>query len=212
MAQHENLSFGELLRRHRENTVYSRTRKCLTQIEFAEKLSKRTGLTITRNKVGYWEKDKTAIQVSDRKMLLAILIVLHEHSGITHLHEAEKLLETGGYKLLSQEEMQQIHPGWKITNQTASAAPFEDTKSQPSILSTITTQVSNLISKKPAVEIELYSSDCGDNPINLAQQRLLVSTSFGSYFAGLLERPNIYLDMQTQIDCPSTRHLEGLQP
>ena len=69
-----------------------------------------------------------------------------------------------------------------------------------------------MVSQKSAKEIELYSTACGNMPINLAQQRLLVSTSFGSYFAGLLERPNLYLDLESQIDCPATPQLEGLQP
>src|SRR5688572_24339395 len=108
--------------------------------------------------------------------------------------------------------MQQINTGWKIVEKASDASTAKDEKTYSSILNTITSQVSSLISKKPASEIELYSSDCGNNPINLAQQRLLVSSSFGSYFAGLLERPNIYMDMQAQIDCPYTTQLEGLQP
>jgi hypothetical protein len=72
--------------------------------------------------------------------------------------------------------------------------------------------LSEKFSRKPANGIELYSAQCGNTPIDLAQQRLLVSTSFGAYFTGLLEQDDIYLDLETQIDCPAMKGQEGLPP
>ncbi len=225
MENPKNSSFGDLLRYYRESTIDKRTRTRLSQSQFAEQLSKQTGLAITRNKVGYWETNKTVIPVQDRKMLLAILVVLHEYKGISKIDEANGLLEAGEYRVLNPEEAHHIDQNWEITHENQHrmvsgntqddirySLSLEDKEAQPSILNTITTQISTIFSKKPVAEIELYASSCGNIPINLAQQRLLVSTSFGSYFTDLLERPNIYLDLESQIDCPSTTQLEGLQP
>jgi hypothetical protein len=216
MDNPENSSFGDLLRDYRESTVDKRTRTRLSQSQFAEKLSKRMGLKITRNKVGYWETNKTVIPVQDRNMLLAILVLLHEYGGIANLEEANRFLEIGLYRVLTATEAREIDQNWETTNKNHDRIDSEkmrdDGTSQSSIFNTITTQISNIISKKTEVEIELYPPYCGNLPINLAQQRLLVSTSFGSYFTGLLERPDIYLDLDSQIDCPSTRPLEGLSP
>lgn len=216
---------GCLLRNYREGTVDRRTRTKLSQAEFAEKLSKLTSLKITRNKVGYWETNTTAIPVQDRKMLLAIVVVLHEYGGITKIEEANLLLTSGGYRPLDPAEAAKINQDWGMVAENqrlatsargsgaaSTSLPLDGDKLQPSILTTIAAQFSNMISKRPVAEIERYSSSCGNSPINLAQQRLLMSTSFGSYFTGLLERPNIYLDLESQIDCPSTTQLEGLPP
>jgi len=48
----------------------------------------------------------------------------------------------------------------------------------------------------------VYPLWCGNKGIDLQQQRLLISTSFGTYFAGLLERDNIYQTITEQIDSP----------
>lgn len=248
----ETSSFGELLRYYRERSVDKRLRMRLSQVQFAAKLSQKTGLIVTRNRVGNWESNKTRIPVHDRKILMTILIVLHEYAGVAKLDEANRLLEVGGYRTLNDEEARQINQTWQVTGLadplgplvddqfissagTTNAGAFrqgeihEGERPQPSIpprngallpgnLPDVGTASgednmrNKIISKKSTGEIELYSSGCGNPPINLAQQRLLVSNSFGSYFAGLLERPNIYLDLESQIECPATTQLEGLQP
>lgn len=246
----ETSSFGALLRSYRERSVDKRIRMRLSQVQFARKLSQRTGLIVTRNRVGNWENSKTRIAVHDRKILMAILIVLHEYGGITTLEEADGLLEAGGYRTLNDEEACQIDQDWKSPRlaspirkivaasfrsssgtdnpERAPAAATESERLPPSPQARDRTvfpgklpdrktadnndQSNLLVAKKSAGEIELYSVACGNMPINLAQQRLLVSSSFGSYFAGLLERQNLYLDLESQIDCPATAQLEGLQP
>lgn len=60
--------------------------------------------------------------------------------------------------------------------------------------------------------VSLYPLECGDKGINLGQQRLLVSSAFGTYFAGLLERHHSYVGLKGQIECPAPRGQEALEP
>jgi hypothetical protein len=120
MKTPESPSFGALLQRYRKATVDKHIRKCLSQGRFAEKLSKQSGLQITRNKVGYWEANKTPISANDRNMLMAILIVLHQYKGITEIVEADELLEVGEYRRLNEQEKFEINPTWR------SAVPSDD--------------------------------------------------------------------------------------
>lgn len=57
-----------------------------------------------------------------------------------------------------------------------------------------------------------YSPDCGNKGIDLGQERLLVSTAFGSYFAGLLEREQSYVELKGQIECPLIEGVEKWEP
>jgi len=57
-----------------------------------------------------------------------------------------------------------------------------------------------------------YASSCGDEGINLGQERLMVSTAFGTYFAGLLERERSYVDLKGQIECPTLEGVEKWEP
>lgn len=47
--------------------------------------------------------------------------------------------------------------------------------------------------------IGLYNISCGNEGINLKRQRLAVSSAFGSYFTGLLERNFNYIDLTGQV-------------
>jgi len=77
----------------------------------------------------------------------------------------------------------------------------------------LTDKVLSRIGKRPVrPELRLYPSTCGDRGIDLAQQRLLVSTAFGTYFAGLLERDHSYVALRGQIVCPGIRGYETLEP
>lgn len=58
----------------------------------------------------------------------------------------------------------------------------------------------------------LFASECGDKGIDLAHQRLLVSSAFGTYFAALLERDHSYVEIKGQIETPIRRGQEGLDP
>lgn len=72
--------------------------------------------------------------------------------------------------------------------------------------------ISTKFSKGKKQDITFISSECGNSGINLEQQRLLVSTAFGNYFTGLLEKDNLYLDIEAQIDCPPIKGQEGVKP
>lgn len=61
-------------------------------------------------------------------------------------------------------------------------------------------------------EVTLFPEECGDQGIDLAQQRLLVSSAFGAYFAGLLERDGSYIHLKGQIECPQSSGQERLDP
>jgi|GEM_PF-1314720 len=63
-------------------------------------------------------------------------------------------------------------------------------------------------------ELELYPLNCGDRGIELGEQRLLVSSAFGMYFTGLLERDYNYVNLPAQIECPAMTRgqtLSGIQ-
>jgi len=216
----EKLSFGELLRYHREKSVDRHSGTRLSQDHFASKLTQKLGFIVTRNRISNWETDKTRIPVDDREILIAVLTVLSDYGGITELEEANRLLEAGGYRTLNDEEALKINPKWKNNRLVGllieSATVASDSSSLDNSRNEIQSSrplIENTTNQlKDGLQVELYSNDCGDAPINLAQQRLLVSTSFGSYFAGLLEKPNLYIDLESQIDCPSSKRQTGLSP
>lgn len=60
--------------------------------------------------------------------------------------------------------------------------------------------------------VMLFSPDCGEMAIDLAQQRLLISSAFGSYFAGLLERERSYVNLEAQIAVPMSARERTLEP
>lgn len=64
----------------------------------------------------------------------------------------------------------------------------------------------------PPGRVQLYDPTCGDEGIDLAEQRLLVSRAFGTYFSGLLERESNYVNLRGQIDCPAEPSQEALRP
>jgi hypothetical protein len=61
-------------------------------------------------------------------------------------------------------------------------------------------------------EINLFPITCGDHGLNLAEQRLMVSTAFGAYFTGLLEREQSYINLQGQIEVQAASRRNGLAP
>jgi len=66
--------------------------------------------------------------------------------------------------------------------------------------------------RKSKQEIRLYPTTCGDRGIDLSDQRLFVSTVFGSYFSGLLEADSTYCLIDGQIECPSHPEAGTLTP
>ena len=137
---------------------------------------------------------------------MAVLIVLYDYGGITEREEADRLLESGGNRTLNDEEAVKINPEWKphglvgliesATDASDSSSPGNPGNEIPCSRPLVENATQQL---KIDLHVELYSDDCRAAPINLAQQRLLVCTSFGSYFAGLLEMPNLYIDLKSRI-------------
>ncbi len=64
----------------------------------------------------------------------------------------------------------------------------------------------------PSGVVQLVASTCGDRPLSLGHQRLLVTAAFGAYFADLLEREPLYIDLDGQIDLALTGPMTGLAP
>jgi hypothetical protein len=63
------------------------------------------------------------------------------------------------------------------------------------------TKLINFYSPKKTKEIEetLVDPKCGDQRMDLRDNRLLISSAFGSYFTGLLERDNSYVNLKGQV-------------
>ena len=53
---------------------------------------------------------------------------------------------------------------------------------------------------------------CGEQGIDLGQQRLFASSAFGAYFAGLLEQDSIHIHLDDQIETPPIPGLESFDP
>ena len=72
-------------------------------------------------------------------------------------------------------------------------------------------KISNRLSPKPKIQPPnlsvLVDPSCGNRGLDLRQQRLKISTAFGSYFTGLLERDQNYINLEGQIKMAS-----GQQP
>lgn len=60
--------------------------------------------------------------------------------------------------------------------------------------------------------VTLFSEECGNDPVDLGNQRLRVSAAFGSYFTSLLEQEQGFINLAGQIDCPASSDHEGLSP
>ena len=61
-------------------------------------------------------------------------------------------------------------------------------------------------------KVALFPVTCGDKGIDLAEQRLLVSSAFGAYFVGLLERDHSYVDLGGQIEVQGQIEQAALAP
>jgi hypothetical protein len=66
--------------------------------------------------------------------------------------------------------------------------------------------------QETAEGVTLFQATCGDRGIDLAEQRLLVSSAFGAYFAGLLERDHAYINLTGQIEVQTRPGQPALDP
>jgi transcriptional regulator with XRE-family HTH domain len=222
---HETATFGTLLRVHRERSVERRLGRPLSQDRLARKLSEKTGLIFNRNNVGNWESDKAFPSVEDRRTLVSLIAILFEYSGISTFEEADRLLDAGNYRSLSDPEQEEIKhwlikKGIPTPTAAAAASSFRSGRSMLDDVPEAGLKPENnsggwglkSLFHRPQAPVSLYDSECGGRPIDLSTQRLQISTSFGAYFVGLLEKPNLYLDLESQIDCPASSRQAGLAP
>lgn len=66
--------------------------------------------------------------------------------------------------------------------------------------------------KPKKAETFLFDNSCGNDRIDLGNQRFIVSASFGSYFTGLLEREHNFVYVPSQIDSPQAEGTGGFDP
>lgn len=106
------LSFGEILRRYRENSKAPDSLKRLSQESFGDLLGRELGLDggYSGAAVSDWERGKSSIHPKDRRILLSIIKMLYKQGGVTSVLEADGLLEAGNYRNLSLDEQTEIFP------------------------------------------------------------------------------------------------------
>lgn len=118
--------FGTLLRSYRKRCQDPQTKKPLTQERLGELLGEALGdFGYTGQAVSDWDRGKSKIRADDRRVLLALIEVLHRCGGLHSLQEANDLLLAGGYRPLDQAESSQVFPlesAATISNTPAEAA------------------------------------------------------------------------------------------
>jgi hypothetical protein len=102
--------FGETLRTFRESSSDpERHRKHLSQGRLGELIGhEMDDRGFSGAAVSDWERGKSRISAEDRKVLIAIIKVLHQCGGVGTPSDANLLLETGNYRALNLEEGQKI--------------------------------------------------------------------------------------------------------
>ena len=194
--------FGQLLKKYRLGSVDPDSGGKLTQERLAELLDTRASVIgYSGVRVSNWERGEEVIGQEKRDLLVGLLLVLHLCRGIKTLAEADDLLFSGNYRFLDENEAAHINADWQKSKQVVRASFHEDIPQDPYIRLTITQQIFGKLGKvfpkiagqkkenlTPTTPVQMYSSACGDKGIDLGKHRLLISTAFGTYFAGLLER------------------------
>src|SRR6266540_5484015 len=110
----EKQTFGDFLCFFRGQTIDRRKGKPLSQEQLGILLTDQLGLIISRNKVNNWETNKISPHPQrDRELMVAVVEILKKHNGIKSLDDANQLFEAGNYQALTDQEINQIDPGWK---------------------------------------------------------------------------------------------------
>lgn len=218
--------FGQLLKKYRLSGVDPDSGGKLTQERLAELLDIKAGIVgYSGVRVSNWERGEEVIGQEKRDLLVGLLLVLYLCRGIKTLAEADDLLFSGNYRYLDENEAAQINEDWRKSKQVVRASFHEDIPQEPNIRLTITQQLFGKLGKvfpkianqkketvAPTAPVQMYSSACGDKGIDLGKHRLLISTAFGTYFAGLLERDGNHILLENQIQCPVPQGQEKLLP
>ncbi|MBK9925476.1 MAG: helix-turn-helix domain-containing protein [Anaerolineales bacterium] len=103
-------TFGDTLRSFRQTSNDpDRLNRRLTQERLGELIGHEMGdLGFSGAAISDWERGESAINAQDRKVLLALIQVLHTCGGIQTLDQADQLLKAGNYHALHSEEIQKI--------------------------------------------------------------------------------------------------------
>lgn len=100
-------AFGDALRSYRQaSNDPDRLNRRLTQERLGELIGHEMGdMGVTGAAVSDWERGESRINAADRKVLLALIQVLHKTSAIRTAAEASRFLELGNYRALDEEEI-----------------------------------------------------------------------------------------------------------
>lgn len=218
-------SFGEALQQYRRG-CRTTDDKLLTQERLAELLEQVSGVSYTAGAISEWERGKSKISEDDRLVLVGLIRVLHSCGCLKSPQEADELLAAGNYRALNEEEIEQVNPEWlavwpagRDLGPTPPSTLMEQ-RAEPGGLRArviaLAGKLTQLLRQRPdkalPVGVQLYSPHCGSEGIDLAEQRLLVTRAFGTYFAGLLERSNLYTAIEGQLQTPSSPGQALLSP
>ncbi len=104
--------FGQWLRFYRERCHDPATRRGrLSQARLGELLGEKIGIEgYSGAAVSEWERGRSKIDADDRLVLVSLVQVLREHSGIRTLTEANTFLMSGNYRPLDAEEQRRVFP------------------------------------------------------------------------------------------------------
>jgi transcriptional regulator with XRE-family HTH domain len=81
----------------------------LSQQKLGELLGKELGMSgYSGAAISDWERGKSKIHADDRRVLIALIKVLHENGGIHTIEDANQFLEAGDYRVLNRDEIRKI--------------------------------------------------------------------------------------------------------
>lgn len=120
--------FSEALRRFRNaSNDPERDNKRLTQERLGQLIGEELGdLGVSGAAISEWELGKSKPSVDDRKLLIALVHVLHKCGGLQMPTEADQFLKWGNYRALDEEESHRIFPNLPDEIPAEQSAPKEN--------------------------------------------------------------------------------------
>lgn len=105
------MTFGSKLRFFREQSIDPDTEKRLTQQKLGELIGQILGdHGYSAAAISDWELNKSKINADERRLLTSIVKILKDHNGIKTLDDANLLLESGNFRALNKQEMENLFP------------------------------------------------------------------------------------------------------
>jgi hypothetical protein len=120
--------FGDALRRFRNaSNDPERENKRLSQERLGELIGRELGdYGYTGAAISEWELGKSKPIADDRRVVIALVHVLHKCGGLKSPAEADQFLKWGNYRALDEEEGHGIFPDFPDEMHTEQAAPSEN--------------------------------------------------------------------------------------